>query len=84
MRRLHANARKLGIAHELLSEWADDVHRAGSLTDVSPDKLDDLSKQMEAEGDDFAAVFIERYGPRSIMQFRLLDVPETPVDRWVS
>ena len=82
--RMHANAARLGIDHSLLSEWADDVHRVASTRDLTPDQMDDLSKQMEAEGEDFARVFIETYGPKSIMQFALLDIPETPVDRWVS
>jgi hypothetical protein len=84
MRRVHAVAKSYGIAHELLSAWADDVHHAESLTDVPADKLDDLSRQMEAEGDDFASVFIDTYGPRSIMQFALIDMPEAVEDRWVS
>lgn len=82
--RIHANAARIGIAHELLSEWAADQFGVDSMKDVSPDKLDELSKQMEAQGDDFAAAFIDEYGPKSIMQFRLLDVPETVEDRWVS
>lgn len=84
MRRIHAVAKKFGIAHELLSEWADDVHRAESLRDVPADKLDELSRQMDREGDDFAAIFIDTYGPKSIVQFALLNVPEAPVDRWAS
>lgn len=82
--RMHANASRLGIDHSLLSEWADDVHNVVSTRDLTPDQMDELSKQMEREGGDFAAVFIDTYGPKSIMQPALLDVPETPVDRWVS
>lgn len=82
--RIHANATRLGIDHSLLSEWAADVHGVDSMRDLTPDQMDDLSKQMEAEGEDFARVFIEHYGPKSIMQFALLDVPEAPVDRWTA
>lgn len=82
--RIHANATRLGIDHSLLSGWAAAEHGVWSMKDLTPDQMDDVSKQMEAEGDDFAAVFIDTYGPKSIMQPALLDVPETPVDRWVS
>ena len=34
MRRLHAVAKSYGIDHELISAWADDVHRAESTRDV--------------------------------------------------
>lgn len=83
--RIHANAARLGIAHELLSEWAADQFGVDSMKDLTPENLDDLSKQMEAQGEDFAAVFIDTYGPTSIMQFRLLDVPEVAsVDRFTA
>ena len=82
--RIHANATRLGIDHSLLSGWAADKYGVWSMRDLTPDQMDDLSKEMEAQGDDFAKVFIEDYGPKSIMQFRLLDVPETVEDRWVS
>jgi hypothetical protein len=82
--RIHANATRLGIDHSLLSGWAADVHGVWSMKDLTPDQMDDLSKEMESQGDDFAAAFIDTYGPKSIMQFRLLDVPETVDDRWVS
>jgi hypothetical protein len=82
--RIHANATRLGIDHSLLSGWAAAEYGVWSMKDLTPDQMDDLSKEMEAQGDDFAAVFIDEYGPKSIMQFRLLDVTETVEDRWVS
>jgi hypothetical protein len=83
--RIHANATRLGIDHSILSGWAAAEYGVWSMKDLTPDQMDDLSKEMEAQGDDFAKVFIEDYGPKSIMQFRLLDVPETPsVDRFTA
>jgi hypothetical protein len=52
---------------------------------LTPEQMDDLSKEMEAQGDDFAAVFIDTYGPKSIMQSRMLDMPEaTDKHRWTA
>lgn len=82
--RIHANATRLGIDHSILSGWAADKHGVWSMKDLTPDQMDDLSKEMEAQGEEFAVQFIADYGPRSIMQPALLDVPETPVDRWAS
>jgi hypothetical protein len=82
--RIHANATRLGIDHSILSGWASAKHGVWSMKDLTPAQMDDLSKEMETQGDDFAAAFIDEYGPKSIMQFRLLDVPETVEDRWVS
>ena len=84
IRRVHATGAKYGITHEMISEWADDVHRAESTRDVPPHELDKLSRQIDEEGEYFVEYFIARYGPRSIMQPALIDVPETPVDRWTA
>jgi hypothetical protein len=84
MRRLHATAKPYGITHAMISEWADDVHGKGSTTEVDPADLDALSRQIDAEGDDYAALFLAKYAPRSITQFALLDVPEAEGDRWAS
>jgi hypothetical protein len=83
MRRVHAVAKSYGIRHELISEWADAVHRC-STADVPAHELDKLSRQMTEEGEDFAAIFIDTYGPKSIVQFALLDVTESSGDRWAS
>ena len=84
MRRVHAVAKPYGITHAMISEWADDEHGKGSTTEVDPADLDALSRRFEVEGDEFAALFLARYAPRSIFQAALLEVPEAEVDRWAS
>ena len=80
--RIHANATTLGIDHSLLSGWAAAKYGVWSMKDLTPDQMDDLSDEMQQQGEDFAVQFINDYGPKSIMQPALLTVPETPEDRW--
>ncbi|MDQ3540093.1 MAG: hypothetical protein M3440_05345, partial [Chloroflexota bacterium] len=61
MRRLHAVAKKIGITHPMLHEWAVQACKVESLADVEYRFLDGLASKLEDP--EIAEQFIAKYAP---------------------